>query len=218
MIEGCTNENAFNFDNAANSDNGSCILNWYCGLPFTYDGKEYATAQIADACWFAENLNTAIFLNGDSIPTGLSEEDWASTSDNGIPALVSSGAESYYNHHVITDPRELCPAGWRVPGMTDWDELGQALGGAQVAGKELKSDVDWDGTNSSGFTARPFGQAFDNTGVVIETGWRAIFWTSQGSGGYAPAICLESNDDALLQHGSADRRSGFSVRCIKDSE
>ena len=130
VIEGCTNENAFNFDNAANSDNGSCILNWYCGLPFTYDGKEYATAQIADACWFAENLNTAIFLNGDSIPTGLSEEDWASTSDNGIPALVSSGAESYYNHHVITDPRELCPAGWRVPGMTDWDELGQALGGA----------------------------------------------------------------------------------------
>ena len=45
--------------------------------------------------------------------------------------------------------------------MTDWDELGQALGG--LAGKELKSDVDWDGTNSSGFTARPFGQAFDNT-------------------------------------------------------
>ena len=45
-----------------------------------YHGYDYATVQIGEQCWFAENLRTEFYQNGDSIPINLSNSEWTTTS------------------------------------------------------------------------------------------------------------------------------------------
>ncbi len=47
-----------------------------CGTPIEYHGYEYQTVLIGDQCWFAENLRTELYLNGEEIPSGLDRETW----------------------------------------------------------------------------------------------------------------------------------------------
>ena len=63
VIEGCTNENAFNFDNAANSDNGPAFSTGIADyhLHMTAKNMQRLKSQMLVGC---RNLNTAIFLNG----------------------------------------------------------------------------------------------------------------------------------------------------------
>ena len=44
---------------------------WNCGSPVSFDGYAYSTVEIGDQCWFAENLRSTHFANGDAIETGL---------------------------------------------------------------------------------------------------------------------------------------------------
>ena len=39
-----------------------------CGDPMNYHGYDYATVQIGEQCWFAENLRNEHYANGDAIP------------------------------------------------------------------------------------------------------------------------------------------------------
>lgn len=47
---------------------GDCEIIYECGTIVEYDGYEYTTVQIGNKCWFAENLRTTRFKNGDEIP------------------------------------------------------------------------------------------------------------------------------------------------------
>ena len=48
----------------------TCISLPTCGAPVAYQGYEYATVLIGDQCWFAENLRSTQYTNGDTIPGG----------------------------------------------------------------------------------------------------------------------------------------------------
>ncbi|MDA1242986.1 MAG: hypothetical protein O2947_07525, partial [Bacteroidetes bacterium] len=50
-----------------------------CGDAVSYQGYDYATVLIGDQCWFAENLRSENYENGDAIPAGLSDSEWSST-------------------------------------------------------------------------------------------------------------------------------------------
>lgn len=120
-----------------------------CGTPIEYHGYEYQTVLIGDQCWFAENLRTELFLNGEEIPSGLDRETWcnatygattyyAETADSCIsdpsvnfpggwpntPCDDPEGALEFYgrlyNWHAVNDERELCPSGWHVPSSAEW--------------------------------------------------------------------------------------------------
>ena len=41
-----------------------------------YHGYDYATVQIGEQCWFAENLRNEHYANGDAIPGELSNSEW----------------------------------------------------------------------------------------------------------------------------------------------
>ena len=75
-IGGCTDPEAENFDQIATEDDGSCMLNT-CESP-TMDGYTYDVVQIGDQCWFAENLRTTVYENGDSIPNVEPQDEWLS--------------------------------------------------------------------------------------------------------------------------------------------
>ena len=56
---------------------GSCEPASTCVSP-TMDGYSYDVVEIGDQCWFAENLRTTIYANGDVIPAGLTDGEWTS--------------------------------------------------------------------------------------------------------------------------------------------
>ena len=64
-IYGCTNPEAQNYNPEATVDDGSCIYDSDC---VDIEGNTYATIQIGDQVWMAENLKVAHYRNGDDIP------------------------------------------------------------------------------------------------------------------------------------------------------
>ena len=119
-----------------------------CGESMNYHGYDYATVQIGEQCWFAENLRTTSYSDGFAIPGGLSDAEWSNTSA-GAMAIYGEGSSEcddnqntnscdpdwsdaeygrLYNWHAVNDSRALCPSGWHVPSDSDWISLELALG------------------------------------------------------------------------------------------
>tara|TARA_B100000768_G_C11199216_1_gene340951 strand:- start:253 stop:987 length:735 start_codon:yes stop_codon:yes gene_type:complete len=133
-------------------DNSTCFQS--CGDLFSFAGYDYSTVQIGEQCWFAENLRTEHYANGDTIPGGLSDPEWenitqgamaiygegtstvANGSNDEIANLIDYGR--LYNWYAVDDARGLCPSGWHVPTdgeiMTLEMELGMSESQANSTG------------------------------------------------------------------------------------
>lgn len=231
-VAGCTDEVALNFNPVANVDDGSCQIPVSACAdvnPVTFNGYTYGLVAIGDQCWFAENLQTESYRNGDPIPSGLNDADWSSTtagavavydegSDGAVANLIAYGR--LYNWYAVSDPRGVCPNGWHVPTDVEFSDLVNFLGGSLVAALPMKSapldEPAWDGTNASGFSGLAGGSrtvggefnAIDSFGYhwsVTSTGTAA--WSRRMSSGNAGVSRLNSSP-----------RLGVSVRCVKDEE
>ena len=209
---------------------GSCEAQAFaCGDPVSYQGYDYATVLIGEQCWFAENLRSELYLNGDSIPTGLNDDDWFFTyltelGATEVPGGNASNLETYgrlYNWFAVGDARGLCPNGWHVPTDEEWGVMINLLGGTTAAGVQMKTTYGWtnggNGTNSSGFSGLP-ANSRDGDGEFWPPGGRAYFWSSSSTGIYGYYRPLWNYSDWTAQNQISSKRSGFSVRCIQGSE
>jgi uncharacterized protein (TIGR02145 family) len=208
-----------------------------CGgkTSLTYDGRTYNLVEIGGQCWFANNLATDQYLNGDAIPTGLDNFAWLNTTAgayavyNNDPAYDANYGK-LYNWFTTVDSRGLCPAGWHVPTDCDWMYLEGSLGMSVTdqeiyggfrglnEGGALKATTDWTSpntgaTNSSGFTAFPGGYRYLNyTGV----GTGGLWWSSTESdlgSGWGRSILHTSS---LVSRNGSYGQAGYSVRCVRD--
>ena len=189
-----------------------------------FDGYEYATVAIGCDCWFAENLRSENYANGDAIPGDLSDATWGGTT-SGAQAVYDNDAtnvETYgrlYNWYAVDEERGLCPSGWHVPTDEEFTELTTGLGGESVAGNTMKASAtdspSWNGTNSSGFSALPGGNR-NYLGPSFGVGVSAFFWSSSPDGSNAWDRKLNSGFDSVIR-SSRDQRYGFSVRCLKNA-
>ena len=221
---------------------GTCNeIPWSCGDPLEYQGYDYETVQIGEQCWFAENLRAENYRNGDVIPVGLSDEEWSSTTSGAMAAYGegSSACYSYsldgdacdeswsldeygglYNWYSVVDARGLCPSGWYVASDGEWTALTEHLGGSIVAGYQMKTTYGWsnggNGSNSSGFSGLPGGFR-DSSGYFSFAGNYGNMWSSSTSGSDAWYRYLYDYHDDIFR-SNYDPRSGFSIRCLKDSE
>ncbi len=220
---GCTDPAAENYDPMAVEDDGSCVFAWTC-TPVTFDGYTYEVVQIGDKCWFAENLRSDNYRNGDAIPGNLTDADWAATV-SGAQA-IDNNADDYlaiygrvYNRHAVNDIRFLCPTGWHVPTDGDWTILTDFFGGLSTAGNALKSspqdEPGWDGSNTSGFSALPGGMRLGG-GYFGAAGWSGAFWSSSVEGLNGQWHRLLSPGDEPISRWSTPGNEGFSIRCISD--
>ena len=177
-----------------------------------FEGYEYDVVEIGSQCWFAENLRTAHYANGDPIPGNLDVE-WTSTSSGaqtaygeGVSEVYDGGGESVanletygrlYNWYAVDDSRGLCPSGWHVPTDGEWMTLEMELGMSSLEanstgwrgtdqGAQMKSSTSdfpsWDGTNTSGFSALPGGQRYDFSEFFGGEGNVGYWWSSSPNG------------------------------------
>ena len=85
------------------------------------DGNVYQTVQIGDQLWMKENLKVTHYNNGDEIPTGYSNFEWADLDETETGAYAvyddnESNADSYgylYNWYAV-ETGNLAPEGWNV--------------------------------------------------------------------------------------------------------
>jgi uncharacterized protein (TIGR02145 family) len=206
------------------------------GVPYVlFDAKAYALVEIGTQCWFKENLASDSYRNGDPIPGNLTDSQWVG--DNfGAQAIygemgassshVASSLASYgrlYNFFAVSDSRGVCPIGYHLPSIQEWNVLENHFGGSTIAGASLKASPSdtpaWNGNNSSGFSALPAGyrDCFVNGNFTFQ-GSSGGWWFSSNGGTIAVERLLSSGSSSagpLTDYGGA-QRCGLSVRCIRD--
>ena len=208
------------------------------------DGQTYKTVKIGEQWWMAENLNYAYtdvpfkYSSYTSDSTSWCYDNdaancakygrlytWAAAMDS-VGTWSTNGMRCGYNIKCSpTNPvRGICPEGWHLPDITEWNALFTAVGGKATAGIMLKSMRGWndkdDGTSGNGsdsysFSALPAGNR-DYYGVFYGEGYEALFWSStENYSNDAYYMYLNYGYDcARLNIDYKDL--GFSVRCLKD--
>ena len=194
-----------------------------CGDPVNYHGYDYATVQIGDQCWFAENLRTELYQNGDSIPSDFSASDWG-VLETGAYAVYESNENNLtqwgrmYNWFSAIDLRNVCPAGWSVPSEETLNTLLVFVEENEWGVAELKAESGWaseNGSNLSGFNFLPGGYRKPE-GSYTQGGNNGYLWTiSSIDEGLAFGITIGSN---VYVPGPSYKVEGFSIRCLKDTE
>jgi len=140
----------------------------------------------------AENLKTTKYNDGTAIP--FEQKGFSSLQTPGYCWVYNDlnfrdthGA--LYNWYTVNTGK-LAPKGWHVPTMDEWFILSTFLGGDSVAGGKMKETgiSHWlspnrGATNSSGLTALPAGQRF-NEDDSFEVGSFGHWWTVDEAGIY----------------------------------
>jgi len=209
-----------------------------CGSPLEYQGYEYATVQIGEQCWFAENLRSENYDNGDAITAGLSAGEWMSIGSGAVAVYgENSDCSNFstdidacdpnqslneygrlYNGYAVLDARGLCPSGWHVATDGDWTVMTDHLGGSSVAGGPLKRDYGWlnggNGTNSSGFSGLPGGYR-DDVAFFNGAGALGLWWSLSPDDSLAWWRQLSYYNENVLREPDI-LPCGLSIRCVQD--
>jgi uncharacterized protein (TIGR02145 family) len=191
------------------------------------DGNPYHTVEIGTQTWLVENLKTTRLNNGTTMALATESGAWTSLSVPGYcwPGNNVAYKDPYgalYNWYAV-NTGILCPTGWHVPAIEEWNTLFLFLGGESVAGGKMKEtgtthwlSTNTGATNESGFTALPAGYRYGFSGSFVAIGSTGPMWSStQNVPGYANNIGL-SNFESSVGIGYNDQRFGISVRCLKN--
>ena len=196
-----------------------------CQGEFTinYHGYEYELVEIGDQCWFAENLRSFMFTNGDEIPAGI---DFPAEIP-GVVAGCNSNCGNVYNKAAVIDGRGLCPAGWSIPVVLDWSEL---LARTTGVGLSIEQGVTgfkmrYGGANCEGNdcgTYNPDGTWHPNVQLWSTYGGTNFHTSTPDEGDVLVNIGFEEGDvntdysPESWSFGAIGDHIGLYARCIKD--
>ncbi len=212
------------------------------------DENTYNIVRIGKQLWTSENLRTTRFSNGEEVPRerGVWQEEtpyYDIAPHAGVQGIDSEEemVDAYgfhYNYHAVFDQRGLCPTGWRVSTIDDWDELIDFVMAHyhntthDNAGNVLKIDrqVDspledaatnvhprWDAddthhaNNRSGLSLVPGGGRHVN-GSVNNLGQWGTYWE------YGRQAANLRADYGDVRRMNWHTNSGYAVRCVADFE
>jgi len=160
------------------------------------DIASYKTVKIGKQVWMAENLN--YYVEGSKC--------YGNNPDN---------CKKYGRLYTWEAAKTVCPSGWHLPDNKAWQTL-ITTGGGKVAGKNLKSIEEGNGTDKHGFSALPGGFG-DPNGTFHSIGYHGRWWSASAdeanNGAYGMVMAAGADEASLLNLG----KSGlFSVRCLQD--
>jgi uncharacterized protein (TIGR02145 family) len=198
---------------------------WQCGNPITdsRDGQIYNTVLIGSQCWMAENLNVGIRVS----PYGQSNNGIIEKLCYGeIPANCDEYGGLYewgemMNYTTGETNQGICPTGWHIPTLNEWETLIGFLGGPSTAGGKLKetgfnhwNEPNTGASNESGFTALGSGKWEDGYNSMDQAG---LFWTNFFNGEDQFLKYVQFNSAAIGSgYSYYEYRNCLSVRCIKN--
>jgi uncharacterized protein (TIGR02145 family) len=237
-LTGLTPETTYHFRINATNEIGTTNSN---DLTFTTysvvdaDNNLYHSVTIGTQTWMTENLKTTRYSDGTPIPLLADNTAWAVTvtgayCDYNNTPEISTTYGRIYNWYVgdnnaatkiaSNGGKNVCPTGWHVPGDAEWTTLMAYLGGENGAGSKLRETgtAHWTtstgATNESGFTALPAGSRFASGGFT-GLGTSSNFWSSTPYPLYNNGVVWYTLG-YKLSTGSIQKKTGYSVRCIRD--
>ena len=244
-VTGLTNGTAYTFTvvatNAVGNSGASTastavtpVAPFTCGTSTVLDGSgnSYPTVVIGSQCWTNENLKATLYNDGITPIPDLTSAGWTSATTGARTEYVAAGVTGYvstygylYNWYAVAGifstgpgatPKNICPLGWHVPTDTDWTDLINFLG-TNPAGKMKENSPLWTtniGTDDFFFSVRPGGFR-DLFGNFTSIGGEAYFWSATVDASRARMRSLTSLS-ALVNRRSDDKKSGTSIRCLRD--
>ncbi len=206
------------------------------------DGNTYKTVIIGYYEVMLENLRTTTYHDMAASPIEFIGNDatgdmnW-STANYGAYTMYDTSGTNYplfdsdkfgylYNWYAVDDNRNICPTGWFVPDMMQWNSIFNTLGGEDVAGGNMKArgTVDMQtgywvspntaATNDSGFSGFPGGHRGDSS-AFYSLGSGGYWWSSSEVNGSEAKdiILIHDHEDVFVS--TRDKRNGHSIRCVK---
>lgn len=194
-----------------------------CGTIKDYDGNRYRTVQVGSQCWMAENLRNTTYADGSYISfneRGIfigagrgycylkdsSTKDkygllytWAAALDVREEEIEKQQKKQRKTTNTSSNSvfpskvQGLCPKGWHVPSIADWEQLKEQLN---------------NGNPSQKYTERLNMNPYD--------GW--AFWTSERETGeffYGTGMKYFKNGSMVFSNTYFASANLF-VRCVKD--
>jgi uncharacterized protein (TIGR02145 family) len=197
-----------------------------CGASkVSYGGKDYNTVLIGNQCWLKENLDIGTMINGnqnpDPTPGGTIEKYCYNNNPNNCNTYGGLYSwEEAMQYVTIEGAQGICPDGWHIPKLDDFNELNTAVGGdgnsIKAVGQGSGSGA---GTNTFAFSALLAG--YRNPGGYFgELTLRTHFWSSKREAivtSLANHIYLWDDRANISFHVGEYSTYGFSVRCIKNN-
>jgi uncharacterized protein (TIGR02145 family) len=215
------------------------------GTATDIDGNVYQTVTIGTQTWMTSNLRTTKFNDGTPIPNVTDNAAWAALLTPGVCSYNNTTSAdtigSYgllYNWYAVNTGK-LCPSGWHVPTLVDWNNLTNFLinnhynydsslttngfakalastsGWKASPGKGSVGNTDYPANrNITGFNAQATGY---RGGSFINAGFFATWWSSTvETSSTAWYFWIDYQDFSLFGLGTSDYIGG-SVRCISDN-
>ncbi len=127
----------------------------------------------------------------------------------------------------------VCPTGWHLPSDAEWKQLEMHLGMSQAdanasgwrgndEGCKMKEtgtshwqSPNYGASNASGFTALPCGcRHYDGSYGIL--GCYTDFWSASDKEDWSAWSRKLSYNNTGISRTDLDKRSGFSVRCVRD--
>jgi uncharacterized protein (TIGR02145 family) len=180
---------------------------------------------VNDLVWQTDNLSTAVYQNGDSIPYIADAQEWSSYKEGALVYYEDNDSlgqlfGSLYNWYAINDPRGICPKGWRVATGKDWLDLLSAAENHDAPADDLKSPKFWQNPkaplkNTLKFYALPGGnRKADGTfnGILLS----APYWTATDSTESLALAVYMNTAHAEVGWNHGDKKTGLACRCVKD--
>jgi len=202
------------------------------------EGNVYHGIQVGTQSWLVENLRTKHYTNDEIIETpsnpNVDLTNFPSTKYSWDIENDTSNAYVYgrlYTWNAATDSRGICPTGWKLPSISDWQTMITYVTNNSNASatKALASCALWwedpdapentpsyniSTNNESGLLIFPSG--IRHTEGSFEGLWGVSYlWSSEIQGGLPYAYSI-GNLATSVNGGSNRAQEGFSIRCVKD--
>jgi uncharacterized protein (TIGR02145 family) len=186
----------------------------------TYAGKTYNTIGIGFQCWLRENLNVGSMIQGYQNPSNNGYIEKYCYNNNGYNCDIYGGLYNWNEAmQYVTTPgtKGICPPGWHIPTVSEFQTLASAVGGdgnaLKAVGQGSGSGV---GTNMSGFGALLGGFYIKSSGSFNSLGNNANFISSiENSQEIFSFMRLPEHNNSIV-FDVTYKSNGHSVRCLKD--
>jgi uncharacterized protein (TIGR02145 family) len=225
---GACNDNSTCLDECGvpNGDNSSCFTG--CGDGVMHESYDYSTVLIGEQCWFSENCRYLPEVT-DYNSSSTTNPFYYVYSYDGFDVEAAKSTANYETYGVLYNwpavmTEGICPSGWHIPSDGEWQTMEMSLGMSESdaasegwrgtdEGLKMRDDVQWNGSNSSGFTGLPGG--FRYSGGFSANGGYGLWWSASESGSYSWKRNLNYVNDSVYRDNDI-RLNGFSARCVRD--